>query len=76
MAKALAEAVALAMRDTDEFYRLRKAAARVAQATIDRATKEGALVIHVIHILQDHVTRESQLPDADEVPDQHEPEEA
>jgi hypothetical protein len=69
------ESVALAVRDADEMHRLRRAAARVAQAAIDRAASEGALLIHVIHILQDHVTRTSQLPDTEEQPEQHEPEE-
>jgi len=71
----LDESVALAMRDADERHRLLKTAARVAQVAIDKAAREGALVIDVIHILQAHVQRVSQVPDTDEQPDQHEPEE-
>jgi len=71
----LDESVALAMRDADERHRLLKTAARVAQVAIDKAARDGALVIDVIHILQAHVQRVSQVPDTDEQPEQHEPEE-
>jgi len=66
----LDESVALAMRDADERHRLLKTAARVAQVAIDKAAREGALVIDVIHILQAHVERISQVPDTGEQPEQ------